>query len=147
MQKASALEGSAAIQTPAIQTHPEGSQLLQLQQKASNLELENKLLREEVRSLTGELEVLRHHSAEMKDTLLHYESEVDSLREEVTRTDHMMRRLRSGEEDSKAELDARNSQIQARVLPLDPFMSGNLLISTHPLGSYMPFPFPLAPIH
>ena len=58
LQKGSDFEGTAIIQT-----HPEGNQLLQLQQKASNLELENKLLKEEVRSLT------RPHSAEMKDSL------------------------------------------------------------------------------
>ena len=61
LQKSSDFEGTAIIQT-----HPEGNQLLQLlqlQQKASNLELENKLLKEEVRSLT------RPHSAEMKDSL------------------------------------------------------------------------------
>ena len=126
LQKGSDFEGTAIIQT-----HPEGNQLLQLQQKASNLELENKLLKEEVRSLTSELEVLRRHSAEMKDTLHHYESEVDSLREEVTRTDHMIRQLRSGEEDTKAELDARNSQIQARVHPLDPPLGSLLLEPTH----------------
>ena len=98
-----------------LQTRPENSQVFQLQQKVSNLELENKLLNREVRSLTGELGALRSQSAEMKDTILHYESEVDSLREEVSRTDHMIRQLRSGEEDIKAELDARNSQIQART--------------------------------
>lgn len=98
-----------------VQTRPENSQVFQLQQKVSNLELENKLLNREVRSLTGELGALRSQSAEMKDTILHYESEVDSLREEVSRTDHMIRQLRSGEEDIKAELDARNSQIQART--------------------------------
>eukprot|EP00731_Ephydatia_muelleri_P027309 Em0019g182a len=42
LQKGSDFEGTAIIQT-----HPEGNQLLQLQQKASNLELENKLLKEE----------------------------------------------------------------------------------------------------
>ena len=104
----------------SLRTQPENNQLLQLHQKASNLELENKLLNQEVRSLTSELETQRRHAAEMKDTILHYESEVDSLREEMSRMDHMIRQLRSVEEDTKAELDARNSQIQARPLPLGP---------------------------
>lgn len=92
-----------------------------LQQKVSNLELENKLLKREVASLNDELGAVMGRVHEVKESVARYESEIGSLREQATRADHMIRQLRSHEEDLQAALEARDSQIQVTLPQLEQF--------------------------
>ena len=88
-------------------------QQLQLQrQEVSRLSLENKLLKREVTSLNDELNELTQRSREDRNSLAHFETEAHSLREEVSSLDHMIRQLRSSEEDLQASRDAKDSQLQ-----------------------------------
>ena len=82
-----------------------------LKQTVSNLELENKLLKREIGSLNEELASLMDKLSGHDESVAHYESEIHALREQASRTDHMIRQLRSHDEDLRATLDSRDSQI------------------------------------
>ena len=106
-------------QTDASETEQDQStdsqlhaKITSLQQKLSNLSLENKLLKREVSSLNDELSQVSGRVKEVGNATARYESEIDALREQASRSDHMIRQLRSHEEDLQAALDARDSQIQ-----------------------------------
>ena len=98
---------------------PDQAQLVALQQKTSNLELENKLLKREVASLNDELSVVMGRVKETSESVTRYKNEIASLREQVSRSDHMIRELRSHEEDLQATLEARDAQIQVSICLLD----------------------------
>lgn len=51
---------------------------------------------------------------EAEEGVASHRGEVDTLREQATRSDHVIRQLRSQEEDLQAVLEARDSQIQVR---------------------------------
>ena len=107
--------GSTAqsVTTPTGETPP--SELLALQQRISNLELENKLLKREVGSLNDELGVMLVRVRETGEGAGRYEKEIAALREQVAKGDHMIRQLRSHEEDLQSILEAKESQIQVCV--------------------------------
>ncbi len=88
------------------------AQLLAMQQKVSNLELENRLLKREVASMNDELSGVMGRVREAGVSVGQYEAEIASLREQASRSDHVIRQLRSHEEDLQAMLEARDSQIQ-----------------------------------
>ena len=100
--------------TPTGEAPP--SELLALQQRISNLELENKLLKREVASLNDELGVMVVRVRETGEGAGRYEKEIAALREQVAKGDHMIRQLRSHEEDLQSALEAKDSQIQVCVL-------------------------------
>lgn len=79
--------------------------------KVSNLQLENKLMKREVSALNEELGTVTSRASEASNSRAHYESEIDALREQASRSDHLIRQLRSHEEDLQASLEARDSQI------------------------------------
>ena len=82
-----------------------------LRQKVSNLELENKLLKREVASLSDEMGSLMTRLNEASDSTSQYEREIQSLREQVSQSDHVIRQLRSHDDDLQALLEARDQQI------------------------------------
>ena len=82
-----------------------------LRQKVSNLELENKLLKREIGSLNDEMGTLMTRLNEASDGTSHYEREIQSLREQVSQSDHVIRQLRSHDDDLQALLEARDQQI------------------------------------
>ena len=88
------------------------AQRVALQQKVSNLELENRLLKREVASLNDELGSVMGRVKEAGENMNHYEAEIASLREQVSQSDHRIRQLRSHEDDLQATLEARDAQIQ-----------------------------------
>ena len=83
-----------------------------LKQKISNFELENKLMKREVNALNEELSSVMSRLNETSQSTAHYESEIHALREQASRSDHVIRQLRSHEEDLQATVEARDSQIQ-----------------------------------
>lgn len=89
-----------------------GVELEEWKQKVSNLELENKFMKREVGSLNEELSSFMTRLNGASDSRAHYESEIHALREQASRSDHMIRQLRSHEEDLQATVDARDSQIE-----------------------------------
>ena len=82
-----------------------------LRQKVSNLELENKLLKREIGSLNDEMGTLMTRLNESSDSTSRYEREIQSLREQVSQSDHVIRQLRSHDDDLQALLEARDQQI------------------------------------
>ncbi len=90
------------------------AQTLALQQKVSNLELENRLLKREVASMNDELSSVMGRVREAGEGVRQYEVEITSLREQASQADHVIRQLRSHEEDLQAALEARDSQTQVR---------------------------------
>ena len=82
-----------------------------LRQKVSNLELENKLLKREVGSLNDEMGTLMTRLNEASDSSSRYDREIQSLREQVSQSDHVIRQLRSHDDDLQALLEARDQQI------------------------------------
>ncbi len=100
-----------------LETKTESSEALDkkeigvLKQKISNFKLENKLLKREINSLNEELAALLNKTTGHEERVSHYESEVHALRDQASRTDHMIRQLRSHNEDLQASLEARDSQI------------------------------------
>ena len=82
-----------------------------LRHKVSNLELENKLLKREIGSLNDEMGTLITRLNESSDSTSHYEREIQSLREQVSQSDHVIRQLRSHDDDLQALLEARDQQI------------------------------------
>ena len=82
-----------------------------LRQKVSNLELENRLLKREVASLNDEMGTLMTRLNEASDSRLHHDNEIQSLREQVSQSDHVIRQLRSHDDDLQALLEARDQQI------------------------------------
>lgn len=101
----------------------EQPQVMALQQKVSNLELENKLLKREVASLNDELGLMMGRVRDAGESVSQYESEISALREHASRSDHMIRQMRSQEEDLQAAIEARDSQIQVRLPPSPPYFS------------------------
>ena len=51
---------------------------------------------------------------EAEEGMASHRGEVEALREQATRSDHVIRQLRSQEEDLQSVLEARDSQIQVR---------------------------------
>lgn len=101
----------------------EQPQVMALQQKVSNLELENKLLKREVASLNDELGLMMGRVRDAGESVSQYESEISALREHASRSDHMIRQMRSQEEDLQAGIEARDSQIQVTLPPSPPSFS------------------------
>lgn len=66
-------------------------------------------------SLNDELGTLVERVREAEEGVATHRGEVETLREQATRSDHVIRQLRSQEEDLQAVLEARDSQIQVRV--------------------------------
>ena len=112
-------EDPESVTTPTGEGPPSGTieqkELLALQQRTSNLELENKLLKREVSSLNDELGAMAVRVKETGEGAARYDKEIASLRERVAKGDHMIRQLRSHEEDLQSTLDAKDSQIQVCV--------------------------------
>lgn len=97
-------------------------ELEDLKQAISNYELENKLLKREISSLNQELDSVMHKTSGHEEQVAHYESEIHALREQASRTDHMIRQLRSHDEDLRASLEARDAQLsvlRARLTEAD----------------------------
>lgn len=90
----------------------QGAELEAWKQKVSNLELENRLIKREVNALNEELSGVMQRHNEAADVKVHYQSEMQALREQASRADHMIRQLRSHEEDLQASVVARDSQIE-----------------------------------
>ena len=86
-----------------------------LQQKLSGVELENKLLKREVSSLSDELGAALERVREAEEGVALQRTELESLREQATTSEHVIRQLRSHDEDTQATLEARDSQIQVSV--------------------------------
>ena len=96
------------------QNNPDQTLLVEvdsLRQKVSNLELENKLLKREIGSLNDEMGTLMTRLNGASDGTSRYEREIQSLREQVSQSDHVIRQLRSHDDDLQALLEARDQQI------------------------------------
>ena len=93
------------------QSNADQTLLAELRQKVSNLELENKLLKREVASLNDEMGSLISRLNEASDSSSHYDRDIQSMREQVSQSDHVIRQLRSHDDDLQALLDARDQQI------------------------------------
>ena len=78
----------------------------------SDLELENKLLKREVTSLNDELGTVLERVREAEEGVASHRKEAESLREQVSGSERVIRQLRSHDEDMQATLQARDSQIQ-----------------------------------
>lgn len=87
-----------------------------LQKKVSDLELENKLLKREVSSLNDELETVLERVREAEESVAVHRRDTESLREQVTASDHVIRQLRSHDEDIQTTLQARETQIQVSTI-------------------------------
>lgn len=87
-----------------------------LQKKVSDLELENKLLKREVSSLNDELETVLERVREAEESVAVHRRDTESLREQVTAADHVIRQLRSHDEDIQTTLQARETQIQVSMI-------------------------------
>ena len=61
-------------------------------------------MNEELASLMGKL-------GSHDESVAHYESGIHALREQASRTDHMIRQLRSHDDDLRATLESKDSQI------------------------------------
>lgn len=105
-------EQPAVVGVVARETSPEGAELEAWKQNVSNLELENRLLKREVGALNEELSGVMLRLNKAADVRANSDSEIQTLREQVSRADHMIRQLRSQEEDLQASLAARDSQIE-----------------------------------
>lgn len=117
-------DSSDSTTTPQMLEH---SQLVTLQQRVSNLELENKLLKREVASLNDELGVMMGRVRDAGESVAQYEREISALRDHTSQSDHMIRQMRSQEEDLQAALEARDSQIEVRFASfLYPLSSSSL---------------------
>lgn len=101
----------AAVGGVARETSPD-AELEVWKQKVSNLELGNRLMKREVNALNEELSGVMQRLNEAGDIKSRYETEMHALREQVSRADHMIRQLRSHEEDLQASVVARDSQIE-----------------------------------
>lgn len=88
------------------------AELEKWKQIVSSLELENKLMKREVASLNEELGGVMTHLNEASQNAVQYQSEIRSLREQALRSDHMIRQLRSHNEDLQAAMEAQGSQLQ-----------------------------------
>ena len=88
------------------------AELEEWKHKVSTLELENKLMKREVSALNEELSGVMSRINEASSVKAHYESEMHALREQASRSDHMIRQLRSHEEDLRATALARDSQVE-----------------------------------
>lgn len=87
-------------------------ELEEWKRKVSTLELENKLMKREVGALSEELSGVMSRINKTSSMKAHYESEMHALREQASRSDHMIRQLRSHEEDLRATAIARDSQVE-----------------------------------
>ncbi len=90
----------------------QGSELEEWKRNVSNLQLENKLMKREVSALNEELSSVTLRANKVTDARVRYESEMHTLREQVLRSDHVIRQLRSHEEDLQATAVARDSQVE-----------------------------------
>lgn len=88
------------------------AELEKWKQTVSNLELENKLMKREVISLNEELGGVMTRLNEASQSVVHYQSEIHALREQSSQSDHMIRQLRSHDEDLQAAVEVRDSQLQ-----------------------------------
>ena len=84
----------------------------------SDLELENKLLKREVSSLNDELSTVLERVREAEEGVALHRSEMETLQEQLAASDHVIRQLRSHDEDIQATLQARESQIQVSAKSL-----------------------------
>ena len=107
------LAGHSDRQTEALNVVDEAllPEVHLLRQKVSNVELENKLLKREVASLNDEMGTLMTRLNEASDSSSRYDREIQSLREQVSQSDHVIRQLRSHDDDLQALLEARDQQI------------------------------------
>ncbi len=80
---------------------------------ASNLELENKLMKREVSSLNEELGGLMGRLTESSQSSTHYQSEIHALREQSSQSDQFIRQLRSQGDDLEEAVRVKDTQIQA----------------------------------
>ena len=76
------------------------------------MELENRLLKREVTSLNDELGTVLERVREAEEGVATHRKEAESQREQVAASDHVIRQLRSHDEDTQATLEARDTQIQ-----------------------------------
>ena len=90
----------------------QGAELEEWKQKVSNLELENRLMKREVNALNEELSGVMQRQNETANIKARYENEMQALREQASKGDHVIRQLRSHEEDLQASVMARDSQIE-----------------------------------
>ena len=81
----------------------------------SDLELENRLLKREVTSLNDELGTVLERVREAEEGVASHRKEAESLREQVSASERVIRQLRSHDEDAQATLQARDSQIQVSL--------------------------------
>lgn len=86
-----------------------------MQQKVSGLELENKLLKREMSSLNDELGTVLERVREAEECMALHRTEAESLREQTAASERVIRQLRSHDEDIQAALEARDSQIQVSI--------------------------------
>lgn len=112
MEEPSSKDEQAAEVGGVAKEVAEGAELEEWKQKVSNLELENRLMKREVNALNEELSGVMQRQNETADIKARYESEMQALREQASRADHMIRQLRSHEEDLQASVMARDSQIE-----------------------------------
>ncbi len=106
------LKSDTVSEEPAMTEKPTNKKELDsLKQTISNYKLENKLLKREINSLNEELVSIMSKLSGQEEKEAVYESEIHALREQASRTDHMIRQLRSHDEDLQASLEARDSQI------------------------------------
>ena len=135
MNNAEDSKPQGAPESTTIPQTLEQPQVVALQQKISNLELENKLLKREVASLNDELGLMMGRVRDAGESVSQYESEISALREHAFRSDHMIRQMRSQEEDLQAALEARDSQIQVRLPPFESQSPYSLIVGSNFAGS------------
>ncbi len=111
-QKSEGAVGGGSLEAKLEELRKKEAELEEWRQKVSSLNLENKLLKREVSSLNEEMSTATSRMEEATNSKDHYESKIHALREQASRSDHMIRQLRSQEEDLQALMVARDSQIE-----------------------------------
>ena len=86
-----------------------------LQQRISSLELENRLLKQEMTSLNSELGAMTGRLREVEGERGKRAEERQELRERLEQLERALRKLHSREEDLQAMLNARDTQIEVGV--------------------------------
>lgn len=103
-------EGVASSARAGVSDHE--VEMEEWKHKVSTLELENRLMKREVGALNEELSGVMSRRNEASSAKARHESEMHALREQASRSDHMIRQLRSHEEDLRAAALARDSQVE-----------------------------------
>lgn len=92
---------------------------VEVQQNLSSLELENKLLKNEVQSLNQEMSSVMNRAKEAENELQRIKKKMDEYNRSSSKHDHMLRELQSRESDLMEVLGAKDSQLAVLRIRLE----------------------------